>query len=83
MMSMEMYAAMTAFLTVMLSVFLIVAWSILGKVFGHYRNSREVRGNLRFKEPGESVSGWRLPLYKAVPVALALAWLIVHFVIRP
>lgn len=67
-----------ALLTVMLAVLFILAWSILGNVFWHYKKSR-AGGNL-----GERVSGGgKLSVWKALPPALFTAWLIVHFLVNP
>jgi len=76
-----MYLGMTAFLTIMLSVFFIVAWSVIGNIAWHHRQGRPGR-----MTPGgrsrEDVN-WRLPVWKAVPMGLVTAWIIVHFVIQP
>ena len=66
----------------MLSVFFIVAWSILGNIAGQYRKSRELRIPEGNRKIGQETSPWKLPLWKAVPLALAAAWLVVHFVIQ-
>ena len=76
-----MYLGMTAFLTVMLSVFLIVAWSVIGNIAWHYRQGRTGRMTPEGRS-GEDAK-WRLPVWKAVPMGLVTAWLIVHFFIRP
>ena len=75
----KMYLSMIAFLTIMLSVFLIVACSVLVNVVAQFRQSRENQGFGINSEP----ASWRLPLFKAVPLAMLIAWLIVHFIITP
>ena len=74
---------MTVFLALMLSVLLILAWSILGNIIWYYRESREHRNPGNNAVLGSKPPGRKLPLHRAVPLALVLAWLIVHFVIRP
>ena len=81
MMSWKMYLLMIAFLTVMLAVFFMVAWPVVGNVTWQYRKSRENRvpgdeGGLSFDQ-----AGWKLPLWKSVLLALAAAWLVVHFIV--
>jgi hypothetical protein len=81
-MTWKMYLFMLAFLTVMLTVFFIVAWSVLVNVAQQYRGSR---GRLFDEdEPGIAKNAVirRLPLWKALPLALATAWIIVHFIVR-
>ncbi len=75
----KMYLSMIAFLTMMLSVFLIVACSALGNVVLQFRQSREKRSPGVNSEP----VSWRLPLFKAVPLAVLIAWMIVHFIVTP
>lgn len=78
----KMYLLMIAFLTTMLSVLLIVSCSVMGNVVLQYKQSREKRisGN---GEENPLPAPWRLPLFKAVPLALVLAWLVVHFIVNP
>lgn len=81
-MTWKMYLFMFAFLTVMLTVFFIVAWSVLVNVVQQYRRSRgrlvDVDAPGITKEPVIR----KLPLWKALPLALAVAWIIVHFIVR-
>lgn len=81
-MSWKMYLAMIASLTVMLSVLFIVAWSALGNAAWHYRQSREIRIPEESSEMNPGTVRWKLPLWKAVPLALAAAWLVVHFIVQ-
>ena len=76
----KMYLLMIAFLTTMLSVLLIVSCSVVGNVVLQYKQSREkpIPGN---KNP--LPAPWRLSLFKAVPLAVILAWLVVHFIVKP
>jgi hypothetical protein len=78
----KMYLLMIAFLTTMLSVLLIVSCSVVGNVILQYKQSKEKRipGN---SEDNSLPAPWRLPLFKAVPLAVALAWLVVHFIVKP
>ncbi len=82
-MTWNMYLGMIAFLTVMLSVLFIVAWPILGNVVRHYRKGRERRDSAGRAPADDDFIKWTLPIWKAVPPALAAAWLIVHFVVKP
>lgn len=78
----KMYLVMIAFLAVMLSVLFIVAWSALGNVIWHYRQSREIMIPGDNSEMSLEPARGKLPLWKAVPLALAVAWLIVHFIVQ-
>lgn len=81
-MTWKMYLFMLAFLTVMLTVFFIVAWSVLVNVAQQYRRSR---GRLvDVDAPGITRAAVirKLPLWKALPPALVAAWIIVHFIVQ-
>jgi len=82
-MSWEMYLAMTGFLTLMLAVFYIVAWAVLGKVEWQIREGRAGCGNESGETGRQDLLRRRLPLWKALSLALVSAWLIVHFIVKP
>ncbi len=81
MMSWKMYLLMISFLALMLAVLFMVAWPVVGNVVWQYRKSRERR--VPGDEGGEdfNLADWKLPLWKAVLMALATAWLVVQFIV--
>ncbi len=81
-MTWKMYLFMVAFLTAMLAVFFIVAWSVLVNVVQQYRWSRRTAAD---EDDSGIIKGpviRKLPLWKALPLALASAWIIVHFIVQ-
>jgi hypothetical protein len=75
------YVALVLFLTVVLTVFSTVAFSVGLGVRDNYRRYYQ-KAELQWTEPGHR-SGPRLNFWRFVAIAFATAWLVVEFIIKP
>ena len=80
-MSWTFYVSLVLFLTVVLTVFSIVAYSVGLGIRDNYRRYYQ-KAELQWTEPGQKRSP-RLNFWWFVATALTTAWLVVEFIIKP
>lgn len=80
-MSWELYVGGVAFFTVLLSVFLAVAWSALLQVRENYFRYFQ-KADLQWTGSGSRFPRFRLKLWKVVLAAFGCSWLLVDWISR-
>lgn len=81
-MSWSFYVTSIAFFTLLLGVFLAVAYSVLMGIYDNYRRYYQ-KADLQWTGPDSRFEKKRTPLFKLIALAFLLAWLIVHFLVAP
>ena len=81
-MSWQFYVGTVAFFTLLVAVFLAVAYSILMGVYDNYRRYYQ-KADLQWTGTESRFHKKRTPFFKMLFLAFFLAWLIVHFLISP
>ena len=76
------YFGSIGFFTLLLGVFLAVAYSVLLGVRENYLRYYQ-KSELQWTGTGRSITQKRIPLFKVILSSFLLAWLIVHFIIMP
>ena len=80
--SWSLYFGSIGFFTLLLSVFLAVAYSVLLGVRENYLRYYQ-KSELQWTGTGRSITRKRIPLFRVILFSFLLAWLIVHFIIMP
>ena len=81
-MSWQIYFGFVAFFTLLLGVFLAVAYSVLKGIQENYRRYYQ-KADLQWTGSKRQIGEKRSPFISLFGLAFLLAWLIVHFLIAP
>lgn len=81
-MSWQFYVGTVAFFTLLVTVFLAVAYSILMGVYDNYRRYYQ-KADLQWTGTKSRFRRKKTPFFKLILLAFFLAWLIVNFLISP